>query len=598
VADQSIQSDDLTIGNLFQAFYRVPDYQREYVWGEPDAKGDRGDEVEKFLRDIQAEFEEATAKDAPEYFIGTIVVCPGAAGVFDLIDGQQRTTTAFLTLCAIRDALKDADEPIPSTLSAQIASDSTDWKGETVHRIRLDLQYEDSMGILREYGSAENPDASRDETRSIRNIVNAYETIREFLKVTFSSDPAGVRRFYGFFTNKVKLIRIETPNLSKALKIFETINDRGVGLDAMDLLKNLLFMNADPNDFERLKRSWKDLTQEIYEAGEKPLRFLRYFIIANFDVDPKIREDEIYSWFTKHERETRHVSSPLKFADQLKTAAAAYRQFTLNNDKSGTPVGGLWNTRALGGSAFKQHFVLLLAGSGLPTKAFAYLCSDIEDLMFIWLIAGVPAKEYDRIIASMARDIRKIRTETDYRKFQTQKVSPERTRNRKDFEESLIEMVSWDLRKFRLKYLLAKITQSIDCDAYGVPGREDLRSYMDVQNDIEHILSQQPDQAAVKEFGKSADDEEVIESLGNLMWVERSINRVIKNKPYSVKTEVYCKSQFLWARSQANSLSVGQNDKISKAAKTLPSYPNWNAASVDARQRWMAKKALQVWHLR
>ncbi|WP_228772815.1 DUF262 domain-containing protein [Cupriavidus necator] len=35
-------------------------------------------------------------------------------------------------------------------------------------------------------------------------------------------------------------IQIST-DVSSALKIFETINERGVGLNPMDLLKNLLF---------------------------------------------------------------------------------------------------------------------------------------------------------------------------------------------------------------------------------------------------------------------------------------------------------------------------------------------------------------------
>ena len=70
--EQSIKSEDMTLKRAFQDFYTVPDYQREYVWGEADAKGQRGDEVEQFLRDIQTEFEMATEQNAPEYFIGTI----------------------------------------------------------------------------------------------------------------------------------------------------------------------------------------------------------------------------------------------------------------------------------------------------------------------------------------------------------------------------------------------------------------------------------------------------------------------------------------------------------------------------------------------
>ena len=466
----------------------------------------------------------------------------------------------------------------------------------TIHRIKLDLQYEDSKGVLDEYGNGKNPAADRDETRSIRNIVNAYETVREFLKVTFAGDAILLQRFYGYFTNKVKLVRIETPTLSKALKIFETINDRGVGLDAMDLLKNLLFMNATPTDFDRLKQVWKEVTQEIYKAGEKPLRFLRYFIIANYDVDPKIREEEIYNWFVRNEKQSKHTANPLSFAKKLKDAAAAYHQYTLNNDKTGNFRRGLWNTRALGGSAFKQHFVLLLSGKDLPYKSFDSLCTDVEELMFVWLIAGVPAKEYDRLIAAIARDLRKVKTDSEYVAFKSRMIGSEK-RNKSGFQDSLLEMASWDMRTFRLKYLLAKMTQAIDWEAYGKPGREDLSKYLDVQNDIEHVLAQRPSPAATKEFGNGADDEEVIESLGNLMWIERSINRVIRNNSYSEKAKAYPTSQFLWARSQAAPFMVGANDQISKAAKRLPSYPKWSASFVQARQEWIAKKALEVWNL-
>jgi hypothetical protein len=31
-ATQAIESQDITVGGVFQSFYAVPDYQREYVW--------------------------------------------------------------------------------------------------------------------------------------------------------------------------------------------------------------------------------------------------------------------------------------------------------------------------------------------------------------------------------------------------------------------------------------------------------------------------------------------------------------------------------------------------------------------------------------
>ena len=141
------------------------------MWGEADAKGQRGDEVEQFLRDILTEYELATAQNAPEYFIGTIVVCADSSNVFELIDGQQRMTTSFVTLCAVRDAMIELNAQLPDELSGQIAAASMDWQGKTTHRERLTLQYESLRGgVLKHYAREEIGFPPKACTRSITNI--------------------------------------------------------------------------------------------------------------------------------------------------------------------------------------------------------------------------------------------------------------------------------------------------------------------------------------------------------------------------------------------------------------------------------------------
>lgn len=109
MVEQNIISQDMTLKRLLQDFYRVPDYQREYVWGESDSKGEGGEEVEQFLADIYAEYENVTPDSAPEYFIGTIVVCQVGDEVFDLIDGQQRLTTSYIQSAQLETHLMNWD---------------------------------------------------------------------------------------------------------------------------------------------------------------------------------------------------------------------------------------------------------------------------------------------------------------------------------------------------------------------------------------------------------------------------------------------------------------------------------------------------------
>lgn len=63
--------------------------------------------------------------------------------------------------------------------------------------------------------------------------------------------------------NKTSFIRIETYDISDALKIFETINQRGKGLDPMDLLKNMVFRQVDRSKFKELNMNWKSITRSL-----------------------------------------------------------------------------------------------------------------------------------------------------------------------------------------------------------------------------------------------------------------------------------------------------------------------------------------------
>jgi len=324
-AMQTIESQDITVGGVFQSFYAVPDFQREYVWQA---------HVEQLLVDILGEMP-TKPQDVPpaEYFIGSIVVCPNAAGVLELIDGQQRMTTLFVTLCAIRDRLEALKDTAETPINGQLSSQSMDDWGQAQHRYRLDLQYEDAQGVLAKLVKREQAGA-KFTTNSAENIVNAHETASKFLIREFGDDPARVRAFYAYLINRVKLIRIKTDGVAKALKIFETVNDRGLSLNSMDLLKNLLFVRTKQAEFGKLKAVWDELQAELRRSGEKPLRFLRYFLFSRYEVD-QLREDGIYAWLKDNEAKIGFGNNPIAFARELVGSAKAYTRFLAGQGEDG-----------------------------------------------------------------------------------------------------------------------------------------------------------------------------------------------------------------------------------------------------------------------
>ena len=522
-------------------------------------------------------------------------MCPGEAG-YDLIDGQQRMTTSYVLFAALRDRLMELGAKPSTQLIAKLASESDDDQGRTSYRYRLDLQYEDAVGILKAYASDELENPTEGTTRSQANIIRAYGTIIDFLRQTFGEDEEAVRSFWGYLNQKVKVIRIETPTVETALKIFETINDRGVGLDAMDLLKNLLFMNAGANEFVELKAIWKSLTDTIYAAGEKPLRFLRYFILASYNVDSNLREDQIYGWFVRHDNQTGHRQNPLAFAKLLHEAASAYAQFSQQKNPKGLKEPGIVAARLVGGSAIKQHFIVLLAARHLSNEQFSHLADELEKTLCVWLITGQAAKEYERKIVAYVRVFRNSKAGTFDADIASTFVA-ERSRLAEEFQREMIALRTFSTRKYRIRYLVARMTQHFDRMAYGDGDRRDLESYVEKGNDIEHILPSTPDEAAAAEFGGRYDDKDVVQALGNLLLLERSINRSIGADAYSAKRPSYAQSKFLMTRCQASEdpSTIGAANKIVLAAKKVPTYPDWNAGAVRDRQEWMAQVSREIW---
>ena len=373
---------DLNVEDCFKDFYIVPDYQREYVWRAEH-------EVYQLLIDLYDEF---SADKTKEYFIGTTVVFDNN-GQKELIDGQQRTTTLFLMLCAFRNLY--ALRGLPTNVADQLLQNVRyNEDGDEISQLHLVLQYPDSETIIQQLVTRAPKKTMNSE--SAKRINEAYETIYKFIADNTEKDIDELKSLFMYFLRKLKFIQILTPDINDALKIFETINDRGVGLNPMDLLKNLIFQQIPREKFYKLKDKWKELVDTLENEREKPLRFLRYFIISNFpsvtnSTNPSrgdenaIREDEIYKWFTRPENVHLYSDDPYAFVDLLIENARCYVNFAKGKDKQGNYNISLTNIIDLGGNAFRQHIILLLAARNFTPEMFDYLSKCIETYLFYFL---------------------------------------------------------------------------------------------------------------------------------------------------------------------------------------------------------------------
>lgn len=579
----AIESKDETVSGVFKDFYVVPSYQREYVWSEA--------EVDQLLKDIRTE--QAEGPDA-EYFIGSIVVCPRDDGAFDLIDGQQRTTTLFVILCAIRDHLGEIGDSGTESIKKLIADTITDLKGNDSFRARLDPQYEDAGDVFENLVSGTQPEARG--TRSMKNVAVAYKTARRFLDEEFGSDPQATKAFYGYLVHRVKLIRIRTDSIARALKIFETINDRGIGLDAMDLLKNLLFMQTEPAQFDHLKNRWKGLTDALFKDGEKPLRFLRYYIFASFGVT-KVREDELYGWFVRNEERVGFASDSLSFVTRLQDALDAYLNFLKGRGRDGSASPVVESISILAGKSTRQHLILLLAGRDLPGNVFDALCADTEALLFTYMVTRQTNREFEVMFPEWAPELAAVKTIGEYEAFAERTLRKRRRELSSRFHREFRNLDGRALRQYQLRYVLGKLTQHVDQAAYGQSSQTSLwlSRYCDGTNvHIEHILPQSPDDEVRGEFGEGADSPTLIWSIGNLALAEKSLNTSLGRRPFSYKRTMYPKSQFLLTRVLGQKPDIGQT-AIDRAVAAMTPFETWTPEDIAQRAAWLTDLAAEVW---
>lgn len=589
-----IESQDLTIDSLFKDFFSVPDFQREYVW--------EREQVERLLQDLYDEFydEENRIIPGPEYFLGSIVACKADDGTFQLIDGQQRVTTLYLILCVVRDILREQDATPSKVLDSQIADAATDPRTyEEVERYRVSLQYEDSHGVLEKIAKADVPVESIPETTaSVRNIVSAYRDIREFLHTNLDTDSKRLREFHGVLTTRVKLIRIVTPTIANALKVFETVNDRGVGLNAMDLLKNLLFMKTDTEDYPKLKDKWKSLVDILDQAKEKPLRFLRYYIMSHFELDYNkvIREDEIYDWFVKNTSSAGIDKNPLVFAQKLIECAKAHANFLQSKDVTGNEQRYLRNIALLGG-ALRQHHILLMAGRHLEPELFDRLCAAVENLFFCYIVTREPTKTFERNFARWSQDLRKVETEGQLVAFLDKYLVKDMKDRVSRFNFAFEELTQDSIQQYRIRYILAKLTQYIEERAWGNPAHGRLDNYVAKNVEIEHILSQNPKRELRESFDKNDEYDDWVKKLGNLTLLEKTINSSISRESFQVKSLGYPQSAFLLTKSLVEKPHVGSDTQLNRAVADLQQFTDWTSKSIETRQKMLSTLALRVWDM-
>ena len=600
-----IDANVLSIEDLEKYYFVVPDYQREYVW-EADKH------IYQFLVDIDEEFE-AHSHEQQSYFIGSIIVVKKDSK-YDVIDGQQRLTTIVISLCAMRNILEDLQKHDQLTdMSSSILDIVKKWLFKFDLKTkstlsRLELQYDESNGYLDTV--IQKKVYEGEVTNSIEKMQKAYDRIFKHLQNYLNQEAELFEEYVQYFLTNVNVVVIESDNLGSALKIFETINQRGAGLNAMDLVKNLMFSKANPHDFESIKIKWKQITTDLQACGEgdNPLRFLRYFMIARHH-SGIIREDDLYSWIISKEgkKKLQYETKPINLVNEMTTAAKRYSHLVqaTNNDNSNIGINKYPNVVNIGyinKQRSRQHLMLLMAlDLNCNDDVINYLAQQIESFLFFANTLKMQTKNYERRFTDWAIKLRGKRDIEEIVELIDEAMIPFLRSYLSEFKNSFLQIRHYDYNpQYRERYILGCLDTEI-CKQAGLnPLSQD-----NIQKlQIEHILPQTlVNLEASDEFDEEERDKYTF-MLGNTTLLESQINQAINNYNdlstdwFSMKQSEYLHSNFVLTKLLNDQYNIGKNTGLNRLKSKLNcQFDKWTKTSIEQRQQMLMELAFDHWQL-
>jgi len=241
-----MESPTIGIGRFLRegGQFIVPPHQRDFSWTE--------DEIEQLVADVQ----EAKRMNHPEYFIGLMVFMPSDHRTYTILDGQQRLVTTTLLLAAIRSWLRemgfreDADQ-IQATFIASRELGSREYNPTLMLNQQNNpyyLRFVVNECTLEELNSTLGGLKRYDPNRRLLEAVILCRSCIGKLAGENENPPSdGAERLFElvrYFEDSVKIVRLAVQSEANAYTVFETLNDRGLDLSVLDLVKNHVFGRA------------------------------------------------------------------------------------------------------------------------------------------------------------------------------------------------------------------------------------------------------------------------------------------------------------------------------------------------------------------
>jgi len=561
-------SPQASIGKLLRDYvFQVPPYQRDYRWPV--------DKVTQLFDDIDA----AIQRGDDRYFLGLMVFMrvPDSSNGLIVLDGQQRLATVFVFLAMCRNWMRQYSE-----LQRDAVKIDNDFMGERLFgeqdivRPRLVLNSANNATFdayvvnARPVADLEAELArTKKQSRSRRLLEAAVYCHSRIAGLSEQTDyltcHKHLARVVNFLNLNAPVVNMTAPDEGTAFTIFETLNDRGLDLSPLDLVKNHLFrcLGTDDPKQRDLEQRWGQMMATLEDSS--PDQFLKAFWTSRFG---RVQANNLFREFTE-----RYKSSSASVDVSIDMLSASERYAAMAN--SDDPVWSQYpetvrelvrSLHTLG--AQQTHPVVMAALERFDAKELERLLRLLEVLIVRYqFIGGGRTGALEIECAKVAHGIYERRipdAATAFKEFRSVYTTDEK------FKAALRDMRKASAAK--TIYLL----KGLEREAQRVAASGPVAGIqLDADIAVEHIYPQSP--GAEWSHISEDDDDDLSSLLGNLCLLRKNANRSLGRAVFAKKRQTYAESGILLTRQVAEG------------------YEKWDKKAIQRRQNYLADLGVQAW---
>ena len=490
----------------------------------------------------------------------------------EIVDGQQRIGTITVLLSLMREKYYELGE----------SEQAEDIENQYLKKRDLDRNEYQNLTL----STFDNPDFEKVIERDYGKMDDGQlrEAVQFYANKLEDLDGDELDKLRKRLLASVTLVSIRCEGEQSAFRLFETLNDRGMELSSVDLMKNYTFSKAasapdSEIDYEQVQDDWERLIRALMPNTSQPSRFFRHYIMSA----SKPKYDGDVSDYKLYDEYQKIVDSKLpesgislnEYVIELADKAELYakilnHEIDMYDDAGNDAINSKLEDLEIINSVQARTLMLRVFEEYDTANKVMESLLLLESFLMRWKVSSYPTGgELDRIYSRICSEA--FEKENSIREIY--KGLSDRCPSDEEFIASI------ENKRVRLNNRTSYILKRLEMDYY-----DGIEANLD-EFDREHIaprasFSAKKYSAWPSTLGTTeAQFEQFRDKLGNLTLLETDRNISIGADPFKKKKEAYAES------------------KIQMNQRLCEDYDSWGTDEIEQRTSELANAMVQIWNL-